>query len=226
MPPRVKPKAGRRRAAVRYGNRHSVDALDINNRNGRAEGVQQSDKDDDISPPLRKRRRKSVKALSAKFTEWLLETAVVRSAIVDGVTTFQLQFKADLYCSKHSRRVLGGPQSDCGSNSPAKWHNSKPGPIAGALTSGKTPPVPQSDDDVQSLLLTEDAEWEVDKILETRKRGRGSQILVKWVGFEKPTWGPLRNFLGTEALGAYMAEHEDIPSLSASGGPGEDHVVR
>ncbi|KAH8879177.1 hypothetical protein GQ53DRAFT_46862 [Thozetella sp. PMI_491] len=308
IPPRVKPKAGRRRAVVRYGNRHSVDALGINDRNGRAEGVQQSDKDDDISPPLRKRRRvssrrntglyrqdaddevyipsqdsdnerearprhkrrrlgprkpapitatgrqtsanyagtgsrrvqipgppssqgssehqESVKALSAKFTEWLLETAVVRSAIVDGVTTFQLQFKADLYCSKHSRRVLGAQQSDCRSNSPAKWHNSKPGPIAGALTSGKTPPVPQSDDDVQSLLLTKEAEWEVDKILETRKRGRGSQVLVKWVGFEKPTWEPLRNFLGAEALRAYMAEHEDIPPLSASGGPDEGHVVR
>ncbi len=53
--------------------------------------------------------QESAKALSAKFTEWLLETAFIRSAVVDGVTTFQLQFKADLYCSKHKRHMLQQP---------------------------------------------------------------------------------------------------------------------
>ncbi|KAK3372502.1 hypothetical protein B0H63DRAFT_299090 [Podospora didyma] len=59
MPPRVKPKAGGRRAAVCHGNRFSIDALGINDNDDEAEGVQQSDKDDDIRPPPRKRRRVS-----------------------------------------------------------------------------------------------------------------------------------------------------------------------
>lgn len=51
--------------------------------------------------------QESVQALSARFADWLLETAVVRSAKVNGVTTFQLQFKADLYCAKHAQHALG-----------------------------------------------------------------------------------------------------------------------
>ncbi|KAI0410602.1 hypothetical protein F5X98DRAFT_368702 [Xylaria grammica] len=97
----------------------------------------------------------SVKALSAKFTEWLLKATVVRSAIVDGVTTFQLQFKADRYCSKHRHYVLSSSQFDGGSNS-------RPSTSV-ASTPGKDPPVSQSDND------------KVEKIREIRKRGRGHQ---------------------------------------------------
>ena len=126
---------------------------------------------------------------------------------MDGVTTFQLQFKADLYCSKHKRHMLSSPQSACRTNSPAKWRNSERGSItSAALTPDKIPPDFQSDNNVESPLLTEEeAEWEVEKTLGTRKRGRGNQVLVQWAGFEKPTWEPQKNLLGTEALRAYLA---------------------
>ncbi|KAI0398693.1 hypothetical protein F4802DRAFT_592419 [Xylaria palmicola] len=48
------------------------------------------------------------------------------------------------------------------------------------------------------IKLTDDNEFE--KILRTRKQGRGHQVLVKWTYFEKPTWEPIKNFLKTEAL--------------------------
>ncbi|KAJ9130495.1 hypothetical protein NKR23_g12167 [Pleurostoma richardsiae] len=153
----------------------------------------------------------SVKALSAKFTEWLLEAAVVRSAVVDGVTTFQLQFKADRYCSKHRHHGLSSSKFDGGSSSQAKWRNSEPEPITSvASTHGMDPLVSQSDDDVQST-STEEAEYKVEKILKIRKRGRGHQARVKWVGFKRKTWEPLKNFLGTAALDDYEARHGKLP---------------
>ncbi|KAJ9131300.1 hypothetical protein NKR23_g11784 [Pleurostoma richardsiae] len=157
-------------------------------------------------------QQESAKALSAKFTEWLLEAAVVRSAVVDGVTTFQLQFKADRYCSKHRHHVFSSSQVDGGSNSRAKWRNSKPEPITSvASTHGKNSLVSQSDDDVQSTSPIAEAEYKVEKILKIRKRGRGHQARVKWVGFKKSTWEPLKNFLGTVALDDYEAQHGKSP---------------
>jgi hypothetical protein len=59
MPPRVKPKARRRKAAVRRGNCRSIDSLSVNNIDDGAEGVQQSNKDEDIRPPRERRRASS-----------------------------------------------------------------------------------------------------------------------------------------------------------------------
>jgi hypothetical protein len=63
-----------------------------------------------------------------------------------------------------------------------------------------------TDDEGPSPALTE-AEWEFEEILGWRKRGRVKQVLVKWAGFEEPTWEPSRNFVGTETLRAYKAQH-------------------
>ena len=47
-------------------------------------------------------------------------------------------------------------------------------------------------------------EWYVEKIMKTRnvKRGRGvkKEVLVKWTGYNVPTWEPITNFTNTEAL--------------------------
>ena len=77
-----------------------------------------------------------------------------------------------------------------------------------AFTPGEKAPS-QTDDGVQPPALT-GAEWKVEKILETRKRGRGNQVLVKWVGFAKTTWEPLKNLLKTEALHDYEEQHGKI----------------
>jgi len=52
-------------------------------------------------------------------------------------------------------------------------------------------------------------EYEVEKILDVEERGNG-RARVKWAHFEEPTWEPLEEFLGTEALLAYEKEHGQI----------------
>ena len=67
----------------------------------------------------------------------------------------------------------------------------------------------------------EEPEYHVERILRatTKRRGRGSYraLLVKWVGYAKPTWEPLDNFRGVEALDSFertygSAETNDGPT--------------
>ncbi|KAK3933615.1 hypothetical protein QBC46DRAFT_348434 [Diplogelasinospora grovesii] len=291
VPRCVKPKAGRRTAALRYMNRRPVTALGVGDINDlqqsgkgkdtgpsphkrrrpgsrRSPGSRGEDSEDEEAyspfqdsdewngrPPQRKRRRARppkparaeasgrqkrstyrstesgsvhiptppssrgsneqhdpAEALSAKITEWLLKNTVVRSAVVDDVTTFQLQFKADLYCSNHKRHMVSNPQSHDRPDVSTKRCNSKPGRRSTSVTQmpSDDPPLSDTHDDVQSPMSAQEPEWKVEKILGTRKRGRGNQVLVQWAGFERPTWEPMRNFLETEALHAYMSQHRDI----------------
>ena len=46
-------------------------------------------------------------------------------------------------------------------------------------------------------------EFEIQRILRHRKRGRGHQFLVKWAGWEEPTWEPSTELEDTIALTAY-----------------------
>ncbi|KAL2281985.1 hypothetical protein FJTKL_11243 [Diaporthe vaccinii] len=73
-------------------------------------------------------------------------------------------------------------------------------------------PSSQKESNILSPLLSEDGQTEygVEKILEFRKIGRGGRVCVRRVGSKKPTWEPLRGFLGTEALLAYEREHGPI----------------
>jgi hypothetical protein len=54
-------------------------------------------------------------------------------------------------------------------------------------------------------------EWEVESIsrARTKRRGRGSyrQVLVKWRGYAEPTWEPLENLKGTQALDEFEAKY-------------------
>lgn len=80
------------------------------------------------------------------------------------------------------------------------------------IIESRSPPTSQKESDVPSPLLSEDdqTEYEVEKILEVRKIGRGGRVCVKWAGFKKPTWEPLKNFHGTEALLTYEKKHRQI----------------
>jgi hypothetical protein len=80
------------------------------------------------------------------------------------------------------------------------------------IIESRSPPSSQKESNILSPLLSEDdqTEYEVEKILEVKKRGRGGRVVVKWVGFEEPTREPLKEFLGTEALLAYEKEHGQI----------------
>lgn len=46
-------------------------------------------------------------------------------------------------------------------------------------------------------MATRKQNWNVEGILQERRRGKGMQYLVKWVGWEKPTWEPGRNLKHT-----------------------------
>ncbi|KAH9987997.1 hypothetical protein F4779DRAFT_611186, partial [Xylariaceae sp. FL0662B] len=128
----------------------------------------------------------SIQALSAKFTEWLHETAVIKSAIVNGEATFQLQFKADHYCSSHKYQLISS-QLDHQSTSAVKWRNPRFKPTTKITSaSGSCFLDSRSSSDVQSALLTE-AEGRFEKIVKIRKRGRGFQVLVERMDTEQPT---------------------------------------
>jgi hypothetical protein len=146
----------------------------------------------------------------AKFEEWPLEDAVLKRVTVNGLPTFQIQFTWNA-CTNvvHKDRATG---QAIGSDSSTGWHNStkRGSRTRVAFAPGEKPPS-QTDDDVQHPALTEGGtEWKVEKILGTRKRGRGNQVHVKWEGFAKPTWEPRRNFLETEALHDYEEQHGNI----------------
>ncbi|RYP15610.1 hypothetical protein DL765_005589 [Monosporascus sp. GIB2] len=157
------------------------------------------------SPPSSQRLTSGTEAVhtaAAKFEEWPLEDAVLKRVILEGVPTFQLQFSWGA-CTNvtHGDRATG--HATVSDFSPGGRKSTKRGV---AFTPGETAPS-QTDDDAQPLTLTEEAtEWVVERILGTRKRGRGNQVLVMW----KPTWEPLTTFLETEALHKYEEQHGKI----------------
>lgn len=53
-------------------------------------------------------------------------------------------------------------------------------------------------------------EFFIECILDSRRRGRGHQFLVRWVGFssEHDEWLPGRELLGTDALQAWLRDHD------------------
>jgi transposase InsO family protein len=69
----------------------------------------------------------------------------------------------------------------------------------------------QSNGDYQPppVLIDGEAEYVVEEILQEREkrvgRGRRTEYLVKWVGYERPTWEPAANLADTAALDAWEA---------------------
>ncbi|KAL2275654.1 hypothetical protein FJTKL_01713 [Diaporthe vaccinii] len=154
----------------------------------------------------------SVEALAAKFAEWLSETADVRKAKVDGATIFQLRFKQDLRCSTCRPVVLGNRRSGYTSHVPARQRNSTLGRIlSGESPLAENPLHSPTENDVQASPFTESgAEYEIEEIVECRRRGRGWQVRVKWAHCERLTWEPRKNFLGTDSLIAFEAQHRPL----------------
>ena len=76
-------------------------------------------------------------------------------------------------------------------------------------------PLPsQQNVDIQPpAIITENnqEEWYIEKILDTRtkRKGRGirKEVLVKWTGYNLPTWELLENVKDTAALEHYKAEN-------------------
>lgn len=67
------------------------------------------------------------------------------------------------------------------------------------------------ENDVQAPPLTKRIrEWEIEEIVGKEKRGKSYRVCVKWAYFEGLTWELQRNFLNTEALVAFEAEHSKL----------------
>ncbi|KAF7171748.1 hypothetical protein CNMCM5623_004040 [Aspergillus felis] len=60
-------------------------------------------------------------------------------------------------------------------------------------------------------LVDGEAEYAIEEILEECERrigrGRRTEYLVKWVGYERPTWEPATNLADTAALDAWESRH-------------------
>ena len=48
-------------------------------------------------------------------------------------------------------------------------------------------------------------EWEVERILKKRVRGRQCQVLVKWKGYLTPTWEPAAALVNMEVYFVFEA---------------------
>lgn len=76
----------------------------------------------------------------------------------------------------------------------------------------------QTDWQPPAMLVDGNEEFRVEEILDERFRrwGRGHrhEYLVKWSGYQTPTWEPARNFEGTVALDAWLAHR---PTSSEGG---------
>ncbi|TGJ84457.1 hypothetical protein E0Z10_g4337 [Xylaria hypoxylon] len=170
-----------------------------------ASGRKRSDRHSVLSSPS---SQKSIDR-KATFEEWPLGNAVLKRVTVGGMATFQVEFTWDS-CATHGRKDRA--TEDPHDTYPVRGSPSlRRGGAAGLHFTPEDALIELTDDDAQSPPLTEEeAEWEFERILGTRKRGRGNQVLVKWTHFEKPTWEPMKNFLGTEALHAYRTQHGNI----------------
>ena len=61
------------------------------------------------------------------------------------------------------------------------------------------------------MIIQEQQEWEVEKILDSRRHRNQIQYRVKWTGFHDPdrTWYPARNFENSPDL--IRQFHEEYP---------------
>ena len=54
-------------------------------------------------------------------------------------------------------------------------------------------------------MVDREKEWEVERILRKRVKGRQRQVLMKWKGYLTPTWEPAAALVNTEAYLIFKA---------------------
>ena len=63
----------------------------------------------------------------------------------------------------------------------------------------------QGDSRPPAIMVDRKEEWEVERILRKRIRGRQRQVLVKWKGYLNPTWELTAALADTEAYRVFKA---------------------
>ena len=63
----------------------------------------------------------------------------------------------------------------------------------------------QDDSRPPTILMDGEEEWEVERILRRRAKGRQHQVLMKWKGYLTPTWEPTEALANTETYHVFKA---------------------
>jgi len=65
------------------------------------------------------------------------------------------------------------------------------------------------DEAIRKFEKEQEKDWEVEKVLESRKKKSGREFLVKWKGYgrREATWEPEKNLNCKDLIKAYEAEH-------------------
>ena len=65
----------------------------------------------------------------------------------------------------------------------------------------------QRQDDLRPpvIIVDREEEWEVERILRKRVKGRQRQVFVKWKGYLTPTWEPAAALVDTEVYLVFEA---------------------
>ena len=63
----------------------------------------------------------------------------------------------------------------------------------------------QDDSRPPVIMVDREEEWEVERVLRKRAKGRQRQVLVKWKGYLTLTWKPAAALVDTEAYRVFKA---------------------
>jgi hypothetical protein len=101
-------------------------------------------------------------------------------------------------------------------NTPSRIHNVFHVNLLRPASSDPFPSQTQTDWQPPAIAIDGHDEWDVEEILNERQahrgRGRQHQFLVKWRGYQKPTWEPASALEETEALDRWEARGQARPS--------------
>jgi hypothetical protein len=88
-----------------------------------------------------------------------------------------------------------------------------------------TDPLPSQvvdDSEPPPVIVDGELEYEVEAILDVRRRRRGRrsrvEALVKWTGYPEPSWEPLSEVQGVSALDEYERTHGPVSEADGSSG--------
>ena len=90
-------------------------------------------------------------------------------------------------------------------DTPPGIHNVFHASLLKRATEDPFPSQRQEDFRPPAIMVDGEEEWEVERVLRKRVRGRQRQVLVKWKGYLNPTWEPAAALTNTEAYRVFEA---------------------